>query len=340
MEGLALLCAALGTAGIGAWEIYRKRVLNERLFTEYEHRVFQHLIAGIICFAFFLTVGREWDALAPQTFNIPMWSIALIVTTLCNVVIQFANVRSSRLLDASFRAPISAVAPGLVVFGALLIGEWPGHYGIIGIALVIVAVYTSAREGAPWKEYFMPLAFWLAFRSTKNLPETEKKRMRGLRWAYGGALIATPALISDGLLARHGDMILGVTIEILALALIYAVFTSKAPSHDEGEFAPLRDRLRLHKWKMVLIGTFYAIPFIALGVAFRLAPIAYVGSLKRLAILIVVFGAVWYLREKVSMLRIVCAIGATIGAILIGFDPSPAVVQDSADAYLRTIIGR
>src|SRR3989338_8498892 len=77
-----------------------------------------------------------------------------------------------------------------------------------------------------------------------------------------------------------------------------------ASVYTRGEFAPLRDRLRLHKWKMVLIGTFYAIPFIALGVAFRLAPIAYVGSLKRLAILIVVFGAVWYLREKVSMLRI------------------------------------
>ena len=340
MEILALVFTLLATLAIGVYEIYRKHLLNRRLFTEYEMRVGQCGIAAVLCVLFFLSAGGWWDTLAPQIRNPTMWWIALIATTAANVIIQFAGMRSARLLEASFRAPIAAMTPGFVVLTGAIIGEWPSTLGLAGIGLIVGGVYAHAREGAPLREYFVPLFFWLAFRSTGGKSEEEQRKVRGLRWAYAGALLGAVGLMGDGLVARHGDMILAVAIELGTLALVYAMLTRKNPTKDEGEFAPFLERFRRGWRRMIWLGILFAVPFILLGIGFRLAPIAYIGSLKRLYIIVVVLGGMWLLRESSGVRRTLLACIVVAGSMLIAFDPTPAVVLDSLDAYLKHIVSR
>ncbi len=339
METLALALTLLAALAIGVFEIYRKHLLNRMVFTEYELRVGQCGIASAMCALFLLTVGERWETLAPQTRDPTMWWIALSATTVANIVIQFAGIRSSRLLDASFRAPMAAITPGFVVLTGVFIGEFPSTWGLVGIALIVAGTYAHAREGAPLREYLVPLFFWLVFRSTDGMSAEERNRTLGLRWAYAGSLCATVGLMGDGLVARHGDMILAVAIELGVLSVVYATLTLKKPIKGEGEFAPFLGRFK-KEWKwMTGLGVLFAVPFILLGVGFRLAPIVYIGSLKRLAIVITVIGGVWLLRESSGRRRVSLACVVVAGSMLIAFDPTPAVILDSLDAYLKNIVG-
>lgn len=338
MEVIALALTLIATLAIGVYEIYRKYLLNRGIFTEYELRVGQCGIAMVVCALFLLGAGGWWDTLAPQAKNSTMWWSALTVTTAANIIIQFAGMRSARLLQASFRAPIAAVTPGLVLFTGIFIGESPSMWGFIGIILIVAGVYAHARERAPLREYFVPLCFWLAFHSTKGKSEEEQKKIRGLRWAYVGSLCATFGLMGDGLVARHGDMLLAVALELGVLTMVYAVLTPRKPEKDEGEFAPFLRRLQKEWEWMAGLGVLFSVPFILLGVGFRIAPIAYIGSLKRLAIVITVVGGVWILRESSGTRRILLACVVVAGSMLIAFDPTPAVVMDSLDSYIRHIV--
>lgn len=63
-------------------------------------------------------------------------------------------------------------------------------------------------------------------------------------------------------------------------------------------------------------------------IANRLAPVAYVGSMKRFSIPIGVFVAQRYFGEKVSSGQWLAIIIITAGAIGLAFDPTPAKIID------------
>ena len=323
MELLAIGLTLIAVLGMTATSLYRKHLLNQG-YAEQELLVTQCGFASVVCVIWLWCFGTWWNTLAPEKGDATLWWIALIATTLANIVIQFANMRSTKLAEVSFVVPISAMTPGLVVLSGLLIGEMPSTLGIVGIALIVAGTYAHAREGAPLKEYFTPLCFWLAFR-TNHGTQKERGRFLALRWAYVGALCATMGLIGDGLVARHGDMILAVAIELGVLAFVYALFMKRTQiPFDVRRYG-----------RMALLGALFSIPFVALGVAFRLAPIAYIGSLKRLAIVLTVIGGAWLLKESMGTRRTALACIIVTGAVLIAFDPTPAVILDSVEAYAK-----
>lgn len=339
MQSLALVLTIIAVVGMTAQSLLSKHLLNLKAFTEKELIVAKCSIAAVACFLFYLFVGGWWNSLAPEKTDLTMWWVALSITTAANIPIQFGNIRARRLADLSFVAPISAMTPGLVVLSALLIEEKPGILGIAGIVLIVVGTYVHAREGSPLREYFTPLFFWLAFRKADSLPPAEQKKLRGLRWAYIVAGFSTVSLLGDGLVARHGDLILAVTIELAVLTIVY-VAALPTQAKDEGAFAEWNMRKKAHGFKLALFGILFAVPFITLGVAFRLAPIAEIASLKRLAIVMTVIGGAWLLGERSGMRRTLLASVIVAGAIFIAFDPTPGVVLNSFDAYVRHFIGR
>lgn len=341
MEWLAVFLTIVAVLGMAVHSLTRRKLLNKKetggaRFTEREVLIAQCGVASALAFLWLIAFGPWWNTLGTQSRNPTLWWIALAATTAANIVIQFAGARANRLAEASFVAPIAALTPGLVVASALLIGEVPSTLGFVGIGLIVVATYAHAREGARLREYFTPLFFWLAFRDLAGLPEEQRNRMRALRWAYGSALCATVGLMGDGLVARHGDMILAVALELGMLALVYAIVLRRT-AKDEGHFTPFVERLRLHWRPLALMCGGFATPFIMLGVAFRLAPIAYVGSLKRLAIVLTVMGGVWLLRERAGGRRITLTVVITAGAMMLAFDPTPGVVLNSLEDYLRRL---
>lgn len=346
MQSIALvltLIAVLGMTGEALLRKYllsRSPVLGKKMgFSEKEMLVAKCGIAAFVCFVWLLAFGDWWNGLAAEKSDARMWWTALAFTTLANILIQFANVRATRLGDVSFIAPISAMTPGLVLFTGLLIGEYPDVYGVVGIALIIIGTYVFVREGAPLREYFLPLFVWLVFLSDKHLPEAERTKRRALRWAYASAVCGTFGLMADGLVARHGDLVLAVALELSVLAAVYALFLPRF-AKGEGDFAHFKTRFEKSGLLLIAYGTVLAVPFITLGVAFRLAPIAEVGSLKRLAIFFTVIGARWFLGEKVSMRRLLLASIIVTGAVFIALDPTPGAVLNSFDAYVGHIVGR
>lgn len=333
MEPLGLVFTVIATVDIAAYTLYRRYLRILDVFSEKELLVGQCVIASAVCALLFLSIGEWWNELAPEYNNASVWWIALAATTAANVVIQFTGMRVAGLAEASFAAPISAMTPGLVLMSAILIGEHPTSWGIAGIALIVIGVYGHAREGESryWWEYVTPLCFWLAFRNMSALPEKERGKFVALRWSYIGALFATVGLLGDGLVARHGDMLLAVTIELGALAVVYAAFV---PNTERTSFF---ERLSGNWERMATFGVLFAVPFALLGVGFRLAPIADVGSLKRLAIVLTVVGGALLLGEVSGKRRTVFAIIVTIGALLIANDPAPAVVIGSLGEFLRNL---
>ncbi len=339
MEFLALSVTLAATLGIAVYNLYRKFLLNKKYFTERELLVGQCTFAAVVCGLWLFLVGGWWNTLAPEKPDTAIWWIALGATTLVGIVIQFANMRSFRLADASFISPISAMTPGLVVLSALLIGESPTTIGLVGIVLIMGGTYAHIREGTKLREYFVPLFFWLAFRRLEGMTKEEANKWRALRWAYIGAVCSTVGLMGDGIYSRHGDMILAVTIQLAVFAGVYALFLPNL-AKDEGEFTPLWERLDAYRWHLILLGAIFAIPFVLLGVAFRLAPIADIGALKRLAIVLTVVGGVVLFGEKSGRRRIFFATVIVAGAILVAYDPAPAVMLDSLDAYIEYLLGR
>lgn len=69
--------------------------------------------------------------------------------------------------------------------------------------------------------------------------------------------------------------------------------------------------------------------------AFRLAPIAYVGALKRLAIVFGVLLSWVFLREERAKIRLMPATLVTGGAILLALDGTARVVVDWAETLFR-----
>ena len=339
MQSLALVLTAIAVLGMTAQAILSKHLMNVKAFTEKELIVAKCGIATVACLLTYLFTGDWWNSLAPEKTDSTMWWVALAITTAANIPIQLGNIRARRYADLSFVAPISAMTPGLVVLSALLIGESPGTLGILGITLIVVGTYVHAREGTSRREYFMPLLFWLSFRNIDDLPADEQRKLRGLRWAYAAALFSTIALLGDGLVARHGNVILAVTIELAVLTLVYLIALPKQVK-DEGAFALWDVRRRAKGFLLGLFGITFAIPFITLGIAFRLAPIAEIGSLKRLSIVLTVIGGAWLLSEKSGVRRTLLASVIVAGAILIAFDPTPGVVLNSFDAYVARVLGR
>lgn len=346
MQSLAIVLALIAVTGITAEALLRKYLLSRPVlfgkkmgFTEREMLVAKCGIAALASFLWLALFGGWWNMLAPVRPDAGIWWAALTLTTAANIFIQFANMRATRLAEVSFVAPISALTPGLVLLTAFLIGEHPGPFGMIGIPLIIAGTYVFVREGSPLREYFTPLFVWLAFMSTEHLPLEERTKRRALRWAYASAACGTVGLMGDGLVARHGDVLLAVALELSVLALSYTFFFPRT-ARGEGDFATLQMRIRANGGQLFTFGLSFAVPFVMLGIAFRLAPIAEIGSLKRLAIFLTVVGAGWLLKERVTSRRLFLAGIIVVGAVFVALDPTQGVLLDNVDAYIGQFLGR
>ncbi|MBI5003534.1 hypothetical protein HZC00_00355 [Candidatus Kaiserbacteria bacterium] len=334
MNNLALVLTIVAIFPIAATFLYRKYLLMLGIFTEKELLVGQCVIAAVLCFLSLIVIGPWWNTLAIEEANLPVWVFGLILTTVFNVIIQFANMRSARLAETSFIAPIGAMTPGLIMITTILIGERPGAWGIVGIIIVAIGTFVHVREGASWQAYFMPLFFWRIFSSLERFPEAERNDIRALRWAYLAACCSTMGLLGDGLIARHGDMILAVTIQYGVLGGVFLICVPNQ-AHDERSTGPFMERLQSHLYRMIIMGIVFGLPSILLGVSYRLAPIASIGSLKRLSLVFVAVGAVWLLGEKSGKRRILLSMVIVVGAIFISLDPTQAVLLNRLDQWLK-----
>lgn len=345
------ICAMVGA------QVSIKQLLKKNYFGEMEVNVAISAIAASFLILWVLSpVNNVWDAYTPSHPDAVLFWGALIIGALVNTCIRFATTRSYSKGDLSLVAPIQAMTPGLIVASGMLIGEFPSTLGYMGIFLIVAGTYVHIREGATFKEYFKPLFVWRLFMAPEGMDhlsleekEATLQTRSALRWAYGSAVMGTAGLLSTGIMSRHGDVALGNAVDQIITTFIFLVaFSYLSRNEAKVPRAPLPLRIKKHWLSLSIMGVFYALHMIFIISAFRLAPIAYIGSLKRISIFLSVLAGIFILKElkeikdpekaeaarRKAWRRMGLASIIVVGAVLLALDPTQAVVMNSLDDYL------
>lgn len=278
-----------------------------------------------------------WDSIVGY-FSVPIrpdqtwfWR-GVTLTTFANLVIQYAGAKAKAEAhgEVSLVAPIQALTPGLITVTALFLGERLSALGWIALLLISGGVYVHARWEASAKtlyEWLLPLAFWIWFLPHRGLlSEEEKSKRRALRWSYLGAVFGAVGLLGDGLSARHGNLPLAFAIQALVMAVVYACAVPLTKSSWQVDRTCVSVKFD-PRWMVALLGLLFAAHIFTVQTAFMLSPIAVIGTLKRVRILVEVPLARFVLGEKKALgRRLWVAILVAIGAIILALDDkSPAV---------------
>lgn len=340
----AVLLAFGGALGMGAGANIQRHMVRKdrRLFTESEVMLGQMAMALAINIAVVVPLWGFLGGSALVPNPIVFWG-AVGLHFVANIVIQVSDLFARRYADVSLTLPYQAMTPGLLTVAVLFAGEMPGRWGYVGIALIALGVYIHGRLGAGsvwayliplWRLLFLPANVGLLTAEARQKARDEQK---GVRLAFLSAFCGTFGLLAEGMGARHGNPAL-MAVSSLTLLTSFSVFwffvmrRMSAPNAgiDQG-MPPLRERIRLHgKW-LVARGACLSMAGFCPMIANRLAPIAYIGTLKRLAIPIGAFIAKRYFHEKVPLGRWVTISMITTGAVILVLDGTPARVVDLLD---------
>lgn len=332
MEFLAIVFVCLGVVVLSLHAIVQKKALTASVLSGNQILISQHLFGAVLLFISVPFFFR----LAPVTEHSRIFWFAVAITTIANIAIQYAILRSRMLADVSLTAPIQALTPGLVTLAAFSLGEFPSRQGIVGIILMSLGTYIHCRENATsLREYFNPFSHLFLPRNFTVLHSLEQqKRVRernALRWAYGSAILGTVGLVFDGLVSRNGNVGKGFGVENLLIALVFfAIPLQKKKPSEIGEGTALPSLVRRYKFAF-LLGLLFGLHVIFFMTAFRVAPVAYIGSLKRLTIVVTVILSAWLLGEKKAKQRLWPSFVITAGAVLLAFDPSTAKIMESIE---------
>lgn len=219
MEYILLFFGILSQSLAG---IFQKKILNKKIISAPTIVFLQQTLSGI----FVLLLLPFWFLFYKQG-NAEVFWISVGIASLVNVGIQYVNAKALELADISLTAPISATTPGMVVLVAISVGEIPSTLGVIGIIIISIGTYIHLRIGAKsLKEFFDPFfAFKLPRDFEKLDPEKQQEARNNKKAVFLsliGAVLGTIGLISDGLMARNGNIALGFTVECFVVASFFS----------------------------------------------------------------------------------------------------------------------
>jgi drug/metabolite transporter (DMT)-like permease len=182
MSIIAIILVLTGVLAMAGHGLAQRYVLREGILDKKTVLISQHGISALLL----LTALFWWPALGNFSVWPQIFWLAVLGTTLFNIIIQFANARSRELADMSLTAPVSAMTPMLVTVAALALKEYPSPQGIAGIILISAGTFWHLRAGfhGPW---YLPFVRFIKLPHNFNqLPPTEqqivKDERRALRW--------------------------------------------------------------------------------------------------------------------------------------------------------------
>lgn len=344
MNIVALGLVGVGAVAMGAGAAIQRRIVqkDDKLFHESEVLVGQNLVAAAIGLLFVFPFWTLFGGPVLRGNAILFWG-ALGLWFCANVGVQLAGVYASKYAPVGLTLPYQAVTPGLLTLAVFLLGERPSQWGYIGIALIAVGTYIHGRLGAGsfwayftplWRVLFLPANYGQMTSAEQQQVRDERK---GVRCAALSAFCGTFGLLSEGLAARHGNPVVALVVGSLLLtgwSMLWHRW-KRAAEQAAQPLAPLSERLAKQPGLLVLRGITQALAVFCPMAANRLAPIAYVGSLKRLAIPIGVLMSQRLFAEQVSRGRWVTVTIITIGALLLAIDNTPAYLIDVLDLWLK-----
>lgn len=280
----------------------------------------------------------RWGFSMPPNLKQGFWS-AVCVGTLANYGIQYCNAKA-KTYDAgevSLTAPLSAMTPGLITLLAIVLGEFPGPRGCVGVACMAIGSWflLSPKECTRWWEYFTPFRHIKLALRYRTLDEKDKERVLVVWLVLGSAMLATVGLLASGLYARRGGDTQGWWLAAIVLwSVLGAGYFLQYALQDAGAQKAAREEWTLSgDWKKFWL---YAVVYASLVVGvtvieysmYSITYVAYVGTLKRLSILFAVLAGAFIFREQDIKKRALAAAIIVAGALLIGSEGLPERLTD------------
>ncbi|TSC78276.1 MAG: hypothetical protein G01um101433_310 [Parcubacteria group bacterium Gr01-1014_33] len=325
-----MLLSAFGTAG---YEVTKKWLLKKEIgLSDFGFLIVSQTVTVILLiFASILMALHGMLFRSANTLSFYGWlggSVAL------NLGILILRTRASRFGEASFVAPVQSFTPGLLLIPAFFLEEQVSWQGKFGIMAIMGGNFWHIRAGEPWKGWWkifvLPLPRkipWLGWKLpiSESQDEGVLNKIRALRSGYGSAILGGGGIICDALMARSGDVIIGLIYKWLSLTIIFALIHLLYSGRKviREEYLGVRAKLKANKYSLGIIflcGGSIVIAAVPSMLAYLLAPIAYVGSVNRLSVIFAVILSWIFLHEEKAKVRLGPAFIVTVGAMLITSD--------------------
>jgi len=272
-----------------------------------------------------------------------MWN-GVALTALANAIMQWLGPVTARLpkADVNLTSPLTAMTPGLVTGFAILLGEYPGVWGVAGIGLTMVGSWVLLFKEKPqhWTEYFGPVVKLTLLFPWANMSEDDRQTSKVVRLALTSATLGVFGLVGEALFVRRGGsfkaLVLGATAVSGMMAIGYNAIYILKPDTKDSIWTALRRRPELPGFgilpTMLVLGVFTGVMWnlnmLTVLTAFAYTYVANVGALKRISIPIALLLGLWLFREQYFKQRMLATAIIIAGAVLISFDGLPARLSE------------
>lgn len=246
------------------------------------------LSASVVLFLISYVVGLP--AIGPGFYS------AVLVTVILNIASAILYFKALKVTDLSLAMPMVAFTPVFLIFTSfVLLNEFPTLYGMAGIFLIVLGSYVlnTGKNKAGLLDPFKEII-----------------RNKGILFMLFVAFLYSISSNFDKIVVLNSDPVFGSSMVFLMLGLSF-LFIS---------FAKKREVVKAYRenaHKFILVGMVIAFVAIPINIAFTMAIVPYVISLKRLNILFsVLYGGLLF-KEKDIAKRLFGALLMVVGTILI-----------------------
>jgi len=284
------------------------------------------------------TWGWELPELAPR-----FWQ-AVALCALANLVIQYLNTKVATMQhgEVSLTAPLQAMTPGMITLLAIILHEFPGLLGLCGILCMAGGSYYIMwpKQKEAWYDWIGPVYRLRQLLHLNKLDPAERDRTLAVSMAIASAACGTFGLLFESLYVRRAYGMQGLVLGSMALSgilsLTYgAIYLAGRLRHtptNKDAAASLRPR---HITGIVVIGLLFAGHQLLIQPAFAHLLTSYVGTLKRLSIIMSTALGIWLFKEGKNELknRWWAAILITLGSILISWDGIMSKMSNTFETF-------
>ncbi|MBI2056287.1 MAG: DMT family transporter [Candidatus Sungbacteria bacterium] len=307
MMGLPIYGFVMGGALLHAIS----NIIKKKLLTQAVHEDFVTVVTmlGAACAGFSGSLIFYGTPNVQQGFWIPF-----AITAFLNVFIQYLNIKSLKLEDASIVVPLSSAMPMFaILMSYVILGEWPTAWGRVGIVLIGIGAYTLYLGGKPvalpktmasvcpvrWQNF---LAYW-------GGPWFRLFASKGARLALLVAYLGAISISFDklGVLRSDPMFFTGSVFTIVACVVFFE-------SMRRGVWQKLSKEMF---WRVFMVGMMFGVAACMYNAGYYYGIAPYVGALKRTQILWTVLLAFLFLGEGYFRQRIIGSAVLFLGTILL-----------------------
>lgn len=333
---VVMIPAIVGTFMIAFMNLGKRYLLKDKKMSALQYLVVSF---GTMTAIFGIIYVAMWGFNYPEV--LPGFWVAVAGTTIANIFIQFFNAKAASIDqgEVSLTAPIQAMTPGLITVLATILGEFPSWVGIAGVFCMAIGSYVllwpkpKKDEKLKWYEYFGPfqkVAMWTRFH--KLTPE-ERGKTIVVTLAFASACCGTVGLLFDGLFTRRGVDLQGLCLGIMVLTAVLTgsyfvqllIRPDTTPEQKKNGFYVCFKRYYPLVF-LVVAGAWVAHVFL-INPTYHHTYVAYIGTLKRFAILASVVLGFLFFKEQDFKKRFLAALLVIVGVILISMDDLPSRIS-------------